>query len=213
MVRDPLTPEGFRAATGVSRETVTRLETYLSLLKKWQARINLVGGATLDDVWRRHVLDSAQLAPLLPSDGKVVVDLGTGAGFPGLVLALVAGRHVHLVESDQRKAVFLREAARACAAPVTVHAARIESLPPFEADAITARALAAVPKLLHLGVPHLKKYGILLLLKGQSVDRELTESRKTWKLTAEIFESRTDPSGRVLRIGEVSRHDEHRTPK
>ncbi len=206
----PLTPAAFRDATGVSRETLERLKGYLRLLEKWQARINLVGAATLRDPWRRHFLDSAQLAPLVPADARVLVDLGSGSGFPGLVLAMITGRPFHLVESDQRKAVFLREVVRECNVPATVHAARIETLPPFEADVITARALASVPKMLHLGGPHLGKYGILLLLKGKSVDRELTESQKNWKLKFDIFESQTDPSGRLLRVREVSRRNDRR---
>src|SRR5689334_7633402 len=105
-----LTPTEFAAATHVSRETLGRLQAYADILVAWNQRLNLVGRGTIDDLWRRHMLDSAQLHALLPAGAKILVDLGSGAGFPGLVLAIMGGPHVHLVESDQRKAVFLREA-------------------------------------------------------------------------------------------------------
>src|SRR6185369_225024 len=139
----------------VSRETISALETYAGLLRKWQKAINLVSGATLDDVWRRHFLDSAQLLPLIPEGDGHITDLGSGAGFPGLVLALLSGRPTHLVESDQRKAAFLGEVARAtgCAGRVQIHAARVEALKPWGAAVITARALADLTQLLDWASP------------------------------------------------------------
>ena len=130
-------PEAFAAACDVSRETLARLELYAELLGRWNRAINLVGKRTLDDLWRRHFLDSAQLLPLLPPlDGRprVLADLGSGAGFPGRVLAILGAVLVHLVESDLKKATFLREVARATGAPASVHAARIESLDGLTAD-------------------------------------------------------------------------------
>ncbi|WP_046023523.1 16S rRNA (guanine(527)-N(7))-methyltransferase RsmG [Magnetospira sp. QH-2] len=179
------------------------LETYLTLLTKWQARINLVSRTTLADPWRRHFLDSAQLVPYLPEKAACLADLGSGAGFPGLVLAIITGKPIHLVESDQRKSIFMREVARETGAPVIIHTNRIEKLSPLQADVITSRALASLPKLIQLSLPHLKNDGILLFLKGKNVAFELTESRKNWKLAAEAYESRTDPDGRVLLVREI----------
>ncbi|GAB6052437.1 16S rRNA (guanine(527)-N(7))-methyltransferase RsmG [Magnetospira thiophila] len=202
-IPSPLSPQDFQDLTDVSRETRAALETYLALLIKWQERINLVSRATLNDPWRRHFLDSAQLAPYLPDGERTLVDLGSGAGFPGLVLAILTGRPFHLVESDQRKGIFMREVARATGAPVTVHTARIESLPALQADVITSRALAPLPQLIELSRPHLKKGGFLLFLKGKNVEFELTESRKKWKLALDIIKSRSDPAGRVLLLREI----------
>jgi len=136
------------ALSRVSRETRERLNTYAELLRKWQRSINLVGPKTLDDLWNRHFVDSAQLLPLIPPTARVLVDFGSGAGFPGLVLAILGMAEVHLIESDQRKATFLREVARATGTPVTVHAKRIEQVTPFPADIVSARALAPLGDLL-----------------------------------------------------------------
>ena len=198
-----LTPEQFQAETGVSRETLDRLRIYAALLEKWQARINLVGPATLPALWRRHMLDSAQLFPLLPPGTPRLIDLGSGAGFPGLVLAILGVPEVHLVESDLRKGAFLREVARQTAAPVTVHSARIEALPDLKAPVVTARALAALPKLLDLAVPLLEPNGQCLFLKGQNIEEELTSARKIWIFDVDRSPSRTDVSGIVLRVREV----------
>ena len=111
-----MTPEAFRRATGVSRETLSRLENYAEILKHWQSRVNLVGAATLPDLWRRHMYDSAQLAAHLPPSARIITDIGSGAGFPGLVLAIMLGLETHLIEANKRKCAFLREAARATGA-------------------------------------------------------------------------------------------------
>jgi len=162
-----MTPAGFAAETGVSRETIHRLSTYLDLLKRWQARINLVSEASLKDAWRRHFLDSAQLYPLIQPASARVYDIGSGAGFPGLVLAIMGLTDVHLVESDQRKSAFLREAARITTAKVQIHTQRVESLSPNDADFVTARGCAALPELLDLAKPLLKPSGICIFLKGR----------------------------------------------
>src|SRR5437660_9171448 len=135
-----LSPAEFAAATGVSRETLPRLDAYAELLRRWSPRINLVAASTLDDLWRRHFLDSAQLLPLIPAAARNLVDLGSGAGFPGLVLAILGVPGVELVEADARKCAFLREAARTAGATVRIHQARIDSLPARAFDVITARA-------------------------------------------------------------------------
>ena len=196
--------EGFRRATGVSRETLERLAVYESLLRKWQKTINLVGPKTLDDAWNRHFLDSAQLHPLLPESAKVLVDLGSGAGFPGLVLAIMGVPEVHLIESDVRKGAFLREAARATGAPVTVHSKRIEAVQGLEADVLTARALAPLSDLLEWGARFLRPGGTALFLKGQNVEDELTATTKYWKMHTERFNSVTDPSGSILRLSGIA---------
>ncbi len=219
----PLSAAAFRAAIDVSRETLDRLERYAALLEKWNRAINLVARGSLADLWRRHMLDSAQLWPLLPPpqgqapQGQApqgrprrILDLGSGAGFPGLVLAIMAAAdsdvEVHLVEVDRKKAAFLREAARVAEASVTLHVQRIESLAPFPVDAVTARACAPLPRLLAYAAPFLRKYRpgvpppVGLFLKGREVDRELTEAREKWKIEAELLPSRTDATARILRI-------------
>ncbi|MGB8275574.1 MAG: 16S rRNA (guanine(527)-N(7))-methyltransferase RsmG [Alphaproteobacteria bacterium] len=205
---EPLGPEGFAAAAGVSRETLGRLEAYADLLRKWQESINLVGPATLVDLWRRHMLDSAQLVDYLPADPgperRVVADLGSGAGFPGLVLAILGAGHVHLIESSQKKCAFLREVARITGAKATVHAARIEDiarvLPFGPADVVTSRALARLIDLLALAKPMLTPVGVCLLLKGAHVDEELTAARKEWNMRVEEWPSATGGSGTILRV-------------
>ncbi len=199
----PLTPEDFQAQTGVSRETLDRLRTYADLLVKWQPRINLVGPATLPDLWRRHFLDSAQLFPHVPAGP--LVDLGSGAGFPGLVLAVLGAGPVHLMESDQRKCAFLREAARVTGTSVTVHNQRIEKIPAFPAACITARALAPLADLLALGQNFLNRDTLCLFLKGRGGDEELTAASKEWNMSIERVNSVTDPSGIILKLKEVTR--------
>ena len=206
---EPLDPEGFAgamAAAGVdvSRETLARLSRYLELLRRWQAAINLVGASTLADPWRRHILDCAQIAPHVPRTARIVLDLGSGAGLPGLVLALLGVPGVQLVESDRRKAQFLREAARSTGAEVTVHAARIEDLE-LRADVVTARALAPLPRLLELAAEVLGPGGLCLFLKGQSALDELTRARQSWHMHSEIVPSRSGSRGVLLKLEGVGR--------
>lgn len=195
-----LTPEGFAKLTGVSRETLDRLQAYVALLTAWNRRINLVGPNTIGDVWRRHILDSAQLMPLLPEEAQALVDIGSGAGLPGLVLAILGVPEVHLVESDQRKAAFLREAQRVTGASVTIHAQRAERLPPIAADVIVARAVAPVDNLLLMVDKFRKPHTICLFLKGKGVEQELTRLPPALQRTARILPSRSDPTGRILRL-------------
>ncbi len=209
----PLAPAAFQSLTGVSDACLARLTAHLDLLKRWQRRINLVGRGSLDDPWRRHVLDSAQLSPLLPGPRPVVVDLGSGAGFPGLVLAIMGADadrapQVHLVESDTRKAVFLREAVRLTGAPATVHACRIENLDLAGSDVAVARACAPLDRLLEYAAGVLKPGGVGLFLKGRTWRQELTDSRKNWNMTVKQTSSTSHPSGVVLQIGGIARrHD------
>jgi 16S rRNA (guanine527-N7)-methyltransferase len=197
-VRTALGRDGFARLVPVSRETLERLDTYVALLRAWNQRINLVGATTMGDPWRRHILDSAQLLPHMPATAKTVVDLGSGAGLPGLVLALLSGRETHLVESDQRKSVFLREAVRATGANATIHAVRAERMPVIAADIVTARALAPLADLLGLAAPFLAPHGRCLFLKGRNAAEELTLAAKTWKMTARSLPSISDPGGTLL---------------
>lgn len=198
--------ESFSAAVDVSRETMERLSSYESLLRKWQKSINLISGATLPELWRRHMLDSAQLATLAPETALRWADLGSGGGFPGLVIAILLrerpGFNMHLVESDQRKCVFLREAARAVDAPVTVHAARIESFAAGAGlfDIVSARALAPLDRLFGWAVPLFGPDTLGLFLKGQGLQDELTAARKNWIFMSELSSSQSDPAGSVLKV-------------
>ena len=199
-----MTPDEFAQQANVSRETLARLECYAELLEKWNRRINLVGRGTIDDLWRRHMLDSAQLLPLIPDGAGSLVDLGSGAGFPGLVLAICGVENVHLIEADRKKCAFLREAARVAGAGVNIHSRRIEEIESFQADIVTSRALAPLSKLLDMASPFTKKHSILLFLKGKHVNRELTEAAKEWNMRVDRIPSHTDPEGTILRLEAIS---------
>ena len=201
----PLEAAGFADALNVSRETLARLEAYAALLLAWSERINLVGRATLADPWRRHFLDSAQLFPFLPTGTQTLVDLGSGAGFPGLVLAIMGVAGIELVEADSRKAAFLREAARITDANVTIRGCRIESVPPRVADVVTARACAPLNHLLGLGERFIGPRTTCVFLKGARAGEELTEAGKAWTMTASRYPSLADPGGCVLLLRQVSR--------
>jgi len=224
----------------VSRETLQRLETYAALLGKWQAKINLVGPATLPDLWRRHFLDSAQLIPFLnplPRDGGglgrgqpahereepslasptpalpqiggggTLVDLGSGAGFPGLVLAIMTEAKVHLIDSDQRKCAFLRQVALDCGVldRMTIHAKRIDQVTGINAGVVTARACAPLDELLGLAAPLLGEGGRCLFLKGAQVEEELTAAERHWTMRLERRASVSDPAGNILIISQLVR--------
>lgn len=194
----------FSNETRVTRETLSRLSTYVNLLVEWNERLNLVAPSTIADVWRRHMLDSAQLAPLIPPQAKTIVDLGSGAGFPGLVLAIMLadrpGLRVHLVESIGKKCRFLEAVIAATGAPATVHAARAEDLRGLKADVVTARAVAPLDRLLPLAHPFFHPNTTGLFLKGRSLNDELTPATKSWTLESTPIPSRSDPSGFVLRV-------------
>lgn len=184
---------------GVSRETLDRLRAYAALLEKWTAAINLVGSADRGHIWSRHVEDSLRLLPLIPSGTARGIDLGSGAGLPGLVLAIASGIPFDLIESDRRKAAFLQEAARITAAPVQVHAARIEAVTLPPAPLVTARALAPLDTLLALAAPLLVPGGTALFPKGARVTQELEQARRTWRMDAVPHASPGQP-GAILSI-------------
>lgn len=180
-----------------------RLEMMVEVLRKWSKAINLVGRATLDDVWRRHVLDSAQIVPLIPAEAKTLADLGSGAGFPGLVVAAIrTDLRVTLVESDARKAAYLGEAARAMNLPLPpkVVIGRIEQVAPLGVDVVTARALAPLPLLLEWAARHRSDTAICLFHKGKGWQVELTEALRGWDIPHQHFASVTDSESVILRV-------------
>jgi 16S rRNA (guanine527-N7)-methyltransferase len=198
---EPLTPDEFREETGVSRETAERLQRYAEALEHWQKRINLIGRATLPDLWRRHMLDSAQLLPLLPAETRRLIDLGSGAGFPGLVLAILGVSEVHLVESDTRKCAFLRETARLTHTEnVAIHNRRVEEMPREPFDVVTARALAPLAELLPLAGRFAGPRTVFLFPKGRGIAEELIRTPETARMRPELIPSRTQPGAAILKL-------------
>jgi 16S rRNA (guanine527-N7)-methyltransferase len=190
----------------VSRETAERFDCIVAELVRWQAVKNLVGASTLSTVWTRHVADSAQLLALVPG-ARRWIDLGAGAGFPGLIIAAmladVSGADIHLVESNARKAAFLRETARRISLPVVVHTDRIESVTPrlsIDFDAVSARALAPLPQLLDLSSELLKKGAVGVFPKGRNGEAELTEASQSWIVDASAVPSLVDSTSSVLLV-------------
>ncbi|WP_323040248.1 16S rRNA (guanine(527)-N(7))-methyltransferase RsmG [Gemmobacter sp.] len=189
----------------VSVDTLRRLEMFCDLVRKWNPRINLVAKASIEDIWVRHIVDSAQLYRFAPQVSPLWADLGSGGGFPGVILAVLSRqaapdrRHV-LIESDQRKAVFLREAARALDCRIMVVSDRIEHVDVVSADVVTARALAPLPQLLGLVARHLKPDGTAILPKGAAYDEELASARANWCFDVNIHDSVTGAGGHILQI-------------
>ncbi len=206
----PAGREVFVAQTDVSRETLARLDIYSQTLNKWNSRINLVAPSTLADVWRRHFLDSAAVHALCPATARHWVDLGSGGGFPGAVVAILAAEthpdlQVTCIESDQRKAAFLRTVSRETGVAFNVLAQRIETAPQQSADVISARALAPLTQLLTLAAQHLAPSGICLLQKGARHADEAGQALEHWRFTLETCPSGTDPDSAILKIGELRR--------
>ena len=194
----------------VSRETLARLDRYVALLEKWTARINLVSKASLATVWDRHIADSAQVWALRPENPRVWTDLGTGGGFPGLVVAIFAqeqapGLKVHLIESDTRKCAFLATVVRECGLSAEVHAERIENVTLPRADVVSARALAPLPELLALAENLRRPEGIFLFPKGETVHNEIADASRSWRLDYRVHPSRTDKNAAIVEIGAFAR--------
>ena len=212
MVAEPAGRRAVVAEHNVSRETSRKLDLLVDELGRWQRIKNLVGPGTLAEVWTRHIADSLQLLAIEPQALRWA-DLGSGAGFPGLVLAIAlaerAGAHVHLVESNSRKCAFLRQIARLTGAAATIHEARLETVVPGfigKADVVSARALASLDMLLDWTAPMLKAGTMGLFPKGRDAEIELTEARKKWTFEAEILPSLTDSDARILRITSIESH-------
>lgn len=199
------------ALTPVSRETEARLDRFIDLLRQWQVKTNLVSSSTLPHLWTRHIADSLQLVGIVPS-ARTWLDLGSGGGFPGLVLACVVAEtpkaHVHLVERNTKKAAFLREALRVTGAPGTVHVCDIEDSVDRitgPVDCVTARAVATIEQLIGFTEPWVARGAKALFLKGQDVEAELTESTKYWNITPRLHASRTGGHGWIVELDRIER--------
>jgi 16S rRNA (guanine527-N7)-methyltransferase len=190
----------------VSRETTERLDRFVALLLEWQARINLIAPSTVPEIWTRHIADSLQLLQVIPG-AKIWVDFGSGGGFPAIpiacALAEMPGAQIHLVESNGKKAAFLREVIRLLHLPAQVHQGRVENFGEARSgpvDVVTARALAPLKTLCDQAFPFISKGAVGLFLKGQDVDAELTEAAKYWTLETSTVPSKTSPEGSILVI-------------
>lgn len=200
------------AGLDVSRETLAALQQYEELVRRWTPAINLDSKATLPDLWDRHIVDSAQIFALCPFSATSWADLGSGGGFPGVVIAILAKQlkpdlRVTLVESDLRKATFLRQAAQTLALPVTVRSSRIEVLDPLNAEVISARALAPLADLLAYADRHLAAGGVAVFPKGARYAEELAEAQKTWAFDVDAQQSLSDADAAILVIRNIHRHD------
>jgi 16S rRNA (guanine527-N7)-methyltransferase len=202
-VTAPLAPAELQAMLALDDTVMGKLERYVAMLVDWQERLNLVARSTLEDPWRRHVLDSAQLHRLLPERARTLVDLGAGAGFPGLVLAMMGVPEVTLVEARQKKCRFLEAVAAATGTAVTVKAMRAEALAGPAVDVVTARALAPLDELLRLSRRLVTSSTTCLFLKGERVERELTEARAHWMMNVIEHPSLSHAHGVVLEIRDV----------
>ena len=197
------------AQLGVSRESLARLEVLAEVLVSWQRQINLIAPSTLSEIWTRHILDSAQLLPLFPTQVKAIADLGSGGGFPSLVLAAIQPAEVHLYESNAKKAAFLQEALRQMEVRAVVHRERLEPqkapLHMPKVQLVTARAFAPLYELLGYAEPFFAGGATGLFHKGQDVDAELTQAAKSWKISAQKHLSQTDSRAVILDVKEISR--------
>ncbi|HEX6859447.1 MAG TPA: 16S rRNA (guanine(527)-N(7))-methyltransferase RsmG [Caulobacteraceae bacterium] len=198
----PEDPAAFQRATGCTDAQLADLERFRDLLAEWNEQMNLVGPSAMAQFWPRHAWDSAQLLKIEP-EAKVWADLGAGAGFPGIVLAILlkdtAGAHVHLVESLAKRCRFLESIVRTLNLPATVHNARAEALS-LKVDVVTARAVAPLVRLLGFAEPYLKRGAVGLFPKGQDVVSELTEATRYWKFEHDLSPSLSSPEGQIVRV-------------
>lgn len=205
-MRDYFTEERFYHDSGVSRETMDHIRTYASLLVKWQKQINLVSDSTLPDLWTRHFYDSFQLKQHFDAErlGKItILDIGSGAGFPGLLLSMCATGDVHMVESNNKKCAFMRQVIRETHCRATVHNERVEKITAFPVDYIISRACASLDKLLELGQNFITQDTICLFLKGQIAEQEIADAQKNWDFTVEKFTSATEETGMILKVSHI----------
>lgn len=186
-----------------SREDRALLERYADMVREKSQQMNLISHSTIPVLWERHIEDSLQILPYMPKKAKTLIDFGSGAGFPGIVLAILGSTKVHLIESVGKKARFLQEVVDELSLNVVVHNARVESLKDLKADIVTARAVTALPHLLSLAKNIWHKDTLGLFLKGQKVDAELTEANKYWTFKVKKIPSLTDPSGTLLKINDL----------
>ncbi len=201
-------PESQWATLGVSRESLGRLERLVSVTLTWQERINLIAPSTIQEIWKRHILDSAQLLPLLPANTQRIADLGSGGGFPGLVLAATSGAEVHMFEATEKKVAFLQEALRQMGVVGKVHRTRlVQNVAPLnmpQVQCVTARAFAPLTELLGYAQPFMAKGSTGLFHKGQDIDTELTEAAKAWTIAYQKHSSLTDSLSVILEVKEIA---------
>jgi len=193
----------------VSSDTKARLVAFAALVEKWNPAINLVSKTSMHTLWERHILDSAQLFVFASRDRRVWVDMGSGAGFPGLIIAILAAEvhpdlKVILIEADQRKASFLDQVIRTLELTTVLHRGRVETVGPFAADIVSARALAPLDRLCSLALRHLANNGIAVFPKGAQADNELAVAQKRWKFTLTRHLSRTDASATILELKDIT---------
>lgn len=198
-----MTQDEFARQTAVSRETLEKLKRYQALLEKWQAKINLVSATTLPEIWERHFLDSWQILPHLGA-AKTLADLGSGAGFPGLVIAACRPEiEIHTVDSDTRKIAFQIDVARELDLKIKFHSVRAESLAgKLQVDVVAARALAPLTQLLAWAAPLLAPGGLCTFLKGATYESELTQAKSAWHMGVDIVPSRAETGAALLLIRE-----------
>ena len=203
----PLPAEGraqFLSAFPVSRETEERLARYEALLLQRNQTLSLISATTEDTIWTRHFLDSAQLLPLIPQPERPVVDIGTGAGFPGLVLAILGLPDVHLVENNMHKVAFLKAVIEDIGLSVTVHGMKSDAVRPFAAGVVTARALKPLSELIGLGRRFLSADSVCIFPKGRRAEEEMAVAARKWHMKAERFPSMTDPESTIFRLSGVT---------
>ncbi|TCK99817.1 16S rRNA (guanine527-N7)-methyltransferase [Shimia isoporae] len=203
-------PDRILADLNVSRETSERLKQLADMLIKWNPRINLVSKSTIADLWTRHILDSAQVLKIAPPTTSHWVDIGSGGGFPGLVIALMcaepeAPQKVTLIESDQRKCAFLRSVLRETGVPATVISQRIEQTEPQKASVLSARALADLNMLFGFAERHLSTGGLALFPKGATWEKEIADAKESWSFQVDAIQSITEPQAVILKVGELNR--------
>ncbi|MDA0231755.1 MAG: 16S rRNA (guanine(527)-N(7))-methyltransferase RsmG [Proteobacteria bacterium] len=203
--------EDFVRDYDVSRETCARLEQFVQLLRHWNRRVNLVSKDSLNDVWRRHIADSAQLRDVIPAYEGALIDVGSGAGFPGMVLAIMGLADIHLIEAGAKKCVFLREAARITGCQVTIHnirlgddSASLAALP--VAAIVTARAVSPLAKLLDIVFPIVYDRTYCMFSKGMQAEDELKAARESWQFDVRQVPSKVEPGGVILKINHIRRH-------
>ncbi len=193
----------------VSRETFDKLSLYHDLVLKWQPKINLVGPDTIHQMWERHFLDSLQLLNYIDNLSLTIADLGSGAGFPGMALAIAGANDVHLIESDKKKIVFLQEIARITKTNLSIHSARIEACPIGKVSIVISRACAPLVQLLHLASPYVSHETICLFHKGKNYFKEIGDAKEEWSFDHAIFPSITDDKGAIIRLWNVNRRGNH----
>ena len=202
-----LSPRGFKEITDISADTLELYDRWYHLLNRWNSKINLVSASTLEDFWRRHALDSHQIHACLPAGTKTVIDLGAGAGFPGLALAILMrdtpGAKITMVESNGKKCNFLRTVIRELSLPAETQQMRAEQLPPQPYDVVTARAFAPLPRLLSYAQPFWHDGTLGVFPKGESWETELKHAEADWKFTCETRPSQTDERARILMVSNL----------